>query len=56
VDDRLVIDGWRSGPPEGFGTEVGLSDDPHTIRLEYFDFRYGAQVYLNWAPKRDIPD
>jgi hypothetical protein len=56
VDDRLIIDGWRTGPPEGFGIEVGLSDDPHTIRLEYFEFRYGAQVYLNWALKRDIPD
>jgi hypothetical protein len=55
VDDELIIDGWRAGPPDGFSAEIGLSDDPHTVRLEYFEFRYGAQLYLSYALKRDIP-
>jgi hypothetical protein len=55
VDDELIIDGWRPGPPEGYSAEIGLSDDPHTIRLEYFEFRYGAQLFLSYALKRDIP-
>ena len=55
VDDELIIDGWRAGPPKGFSAEIGLSDDPHTVRLEYFEFRYGAQLYLSYALKRDIP-
>ena len=56
VDDRLLIDGWRSGRPEGYSAEIWLPEGTHTLRLEYFEFRYGAQLYLNWAPERHIPD
>jgi hypothetical protein len=53
VDDRLIIDAWRSGPPDDFTAEIGLSEGPHTLKVEYFEFRYGAQLYLNWGPLRD---
>ncbi len=55
VDDRLIIDGWRAGAPEDYTVELGLSEGPHTIKLEYFEFRYGAQIYLNWQPVQDGP-
>jgi hypothetical protein len=55
VDDQLIIDGWRSGAPDDFSAEIGLSEGPHTLRLEYFEFRYGAQIYLNWTPVQDGP-
>jgi len=48
VDDELVIDGWRTGEPKGYTEEVWLDDGTHRLRLEYFDFRYDAQVHLSW--------
>jgi hypothetical protein len=47
VDDQLVIDGWRSGPPKGYTAGLGLGEGTHTLRVEYFEFRYVAQVHLN---------
>jgi hypothetical protein len=55
LDDRLIIDGWRSGPAATYSTELGLSEGPHRLKLEYFEFRYGAQLYLNWEPVQDGP-
>jgi uncharacterized protein YraI len=55
LDDRLIIDGWRSGPAATYSTELGLSEGTHTLKLEYFEFRYGAQLYLNWEPVQDGP-
>jgi hypothetical protein len=55
VDDRLIIDAWRSGPPDDFTAEIGLSEGNHSLKLEYFEFRYGAQLYLNWGPLQDGP-
>lgn len=56
VDDQLIIDGWRSGAPDDFTAEIGLSDGTHTLKLEYFEFRYGAKIYLNWEVAQDGPD
>ena len=28
--------------------EVWLEEGPHRLRLEYFEFRYDAQVHLDW--------
>lgn len=53
VDDELIIDAWRAGPPDDFTAEIWLSEGTHSFRLEYFEFRYGAQLYLNWGPLRD---
>jgi uncharacterized protein YgiM (DUF1202 family) len=46
VDDQLVIDGWRSGAPKEFTAGLGLGEGNHTLRVEYFEFRYVAQVHL----------
>ena len=48
VDDELVIDHWRTGVPKGYTGEIALDEGPHHLRLEYFEFRYGAQVHLSW--------
>jgi uncharacterized protein YgiM (DUF1202 family) len=55
VDDRLIIDGWRAGAPQAYTAEIGLSEGPHNLKLEYFEFRYGARLYLNWQPVQDGP-
>jgi uncharacterized protein YraI len=48
VDGNLLIDRWRTGEPKSYTGEMYLTDGPHSLRLEYFDFRYDAQVYLRW--------
>jgi PKD repeat protein len=48
VDDRLVIDRWRVGEPNAYTGDVTLSEGTHRLRLEYFEFRYDAQVHLSW--------
>jgi hypothetical protein len=48
VDDELVIDRWRTGVPKGYSAEVWLEEGDHRLRLEYFEFRYDAQVHLDW--------
>jgi uncharacterized protein YgiM (DUF1202 family) len=48
VDDELVIDRWRTGVPKGYSVEVWLEEGDHRLRLEYFEFRYDAQVHLDW--------
>ncbi len=56
VDDRLVIDAWRSGDPESYSAEVTLKEGSHSVRLEYFEFRYDAQVHLTWARVESFTD
>jgi uncharacterized protein YgiM (DUF1202 family) len=48
VDDELVIDRWRTGVPKGYSAEVWLEEGEHRVRLEYFEFRYDAQIHLGW--------
>jgi hypothetical protein len=48
VDDHLIIDRWRTGPPESFYGEITLSEGTHRVRLEYFEYIYDAQVHLEW--------
>jgi hypothetical protein len=56
VDDQLVIDGWRSGPPKPYTAGLGLAEGNHTLRLEYFEFRYVAQVHLTISAAEDGGD
>ncbi|MEW5959517.1 MAG: PA14 domain-containing protein [Chloroflexota bacterium] len=48
IDDQLIIDRWRTGPPESDSAEVALAEGTHRLRLEYFDYIYDAQVHLKW--------
>lgn len=48
IDGQLVMDQWRTGEPKTFTTDLYLSDSNHSLRLEYFDYRYDAQVHFSW--------
>jgi chitodextrinase len=56
VDDRLVIDGWRAGDPKQYTADITLSEGTHSLRLEYFEFRYDAQVHLGWERVEGFTD
>lgn len=48
IDDKLLIDQWRTMPTTRFNTETSLSKGSHTLRLEYFDQSGSAVVRLGW--------
>ena len=56
VNDKLVIDRWRTGPPKAYTAEVNLTEGTHHLRLEYFDHIYDAQVRLSWERLDHYPD
>ncbi len=56
VDDRLIIDNWRAGDPKEYTAEVTLTEGTHSLRLEYFEFRYDAQVHLRWERVESFTD
>jgi len=42
VDDALVIDGWLYQKPTTYTADIPLTDGPHKVVVEYFDFTGGA--------------
>jgi chitodextrinase len=56
VDELLVIDRWQAGDPKGYTAEVTLTEGTHSLRLEYFEYRYDAQVHLTWERVDGYPD
>jgi PKD repeat protein len=56
VDGNLVIDQWRTGEPKTYTNDVTLTQGTHSLRLEYFDYRYDAQVRLEWTRVDSYPD
>jgi PKD repeat protein/uncharacterized protein YraI len=56
VDDRLIIDNWRAGDPKEYTAELTLTEGTHSLRLEYFEFRYDAQVHLTWERMESFTD
>lgn len=56
VNDKLVIDRWRTGPPKSYTAEINLTEGTHHLRLEYFDHTYDAQVRLSWERLDHYPD
>ena len=57
VDDRVIVDRWRSGEPKSYTGEITLAKGPHRLRLEYFDDRFDAQVRLDWERlSNDYPE
>lgn len=56
IDDKLVIDRWRTGPPKAYTADVTLTRGNHHLRLEYFDHIYDAQVHLTWDRIDSFPD
>ncbi len=56
IDDKLVIDRWRTGPPTAYTADVTLTRGEHHLRLEYFEHIYDAQVRLTWERIDSFPD
>ena len=48
VDGRVVIDEWRDNPSLQFISDVTLSQGQHTLKVEYYDYGYGAQCSFWW--------
>ena len=48
IDDHLIIDRWRTGPPETYSGDMALSEGMHRVRVEYFEYIYDAQIHLKW--------
>jgi hypothetical protein len=48
IGDRLLIDGWRIQSPTSYSGQVTLSNQPVSIRMEYFEDRGGAVARLSW--------
>ncbi len=52
LNDTRVIDDWRDGYREARNTFIGVGEDEHTIRVEFYDRSGGAQIRLWWY--RDV--
>jgi len=48
IDGNLLIDQWHASDSSIYTGEKTLSEGFHSVRLEYFDLRYDAQVRLDW--------
>lgn len=48
VDDKLVIDSWRVQPATNYFADMSLSAGYHDIRVEYFEEKEAASIYVRW--------
>jgi hypothetical protein len=55
VDDRLVIDQWRTMASSKFSGQVYLTEGKHTIRMEYFERTGQASARLEWEGPLSLP-
>lgn len=49
VDGKLIVDKWGVGV-NNFETTVNLTKGEHTIKVEYYEEKYGAAIRLDYAP------
>jgi hypothetical protein len=49
VDDRLLVDAWyqQSLPNDHWG-DLALDEEPHEIKVEYFEHGGGAHIHVWW--------
>jgi len=57
LNNIQVIDDWRDGYREIKNTFIGVGEDEHTIRVEFYDRSGDAQIRLWWyrEPSSQIP-
>jgi hypothetical protein len=51
VDDNLVIDEWHDSGPTTYSYDIYLTEDWHSVRMEYYERSGGALAQLAWAGK-----
>jgi hypothetical protein len=58
VDDQLLIDDWRDGPPRKTSTSLALAGGVHNLQVEYYERNGGARVRMWWEkiPSSGYPD
>ena len=55
LDGKLLIDNWCLGPPV-HRVAVELSDQPHALRIEYYQELARAHVFFHWAQEGGFPE
>jgi GH43 family beta-xylosidase len=50
IDDRVVIDDWKSKPASDATGVADLTSGLHELRVEYFQLRGAATLALEWQP------
>lgn len=53
VDDTLVIDAWRDGPPREVATDYAMVRGAHRIKVEYYERAGNAEIRVGWE-KREV--
>ncbi len=48
IDEKLVIDDWKSHPETTTSARINLTEGKHALRLEYFDDFASAKISLLW--------
>ncbi|MGQ9794372.1 MAG: PKD domain-containing protein [Anaerolineae bacterium] len=56
IDGNLVIDQWRESAPALYAADVTLSEGPHHLRVEYFEWTGNALIQLMWERLESYPD
>ncbi len=56
IDGNLIIDRWHETAPALYAADVTLSEGPHHLRLEYFEWTGNALVQLMWERLESYPD
>jgi len=51
VDDKLLLESWRSGSRRTLTLDYPMEPGEHTVRLEYFEDKGVALVNLRWEPR-----
>ncbi len=59
VDGSLLVDQWHDQPPTTYTYDVTLGAGNHTIRVEYFEDKVGAQIQFSYnkvsTPPTPVP-
>jgi uncharacterized protein YraI len=50
IDSTLIVDGWRVQALTSYRQVVDLTEGFHIVRLEYFQDRANAQIFMTWDP------
>ncbi|MCE5324451.1 glycoside hydrolase family 3 C-terminal domain-containing protein [bacterium] len=54
VDDKLIIDDWKTHEPRSSQASLDLEERDYDIRVEYFQAEGGAQVSFGWKRALDV--
>ena len=50
VDDKLIIDAWRTQPRTGYFADLVLTEGIHQLRVDFFESGGEASIAVYWRP------